>query len=153
MDYRQALKEQMEQYYQLTLAYRQTTVDAMTELKRRSPFQKKDYSPYIQSFQKHKADAEKLEVKDIAIPESDEQFLTFAALLMRSITSFILLCEENVRFYDVTDRKQYRKNQVSLKEYADAGRSWQGVLEGAVKDLEKLEDAYKECYADDFSEE
>ena len=34
MDYKQALREQMEQYYQITARYRSATVDAMKDARR-----------------------------------------------------------------------------------------------------------------------
>lgn len=152
MDHKQALKDLMETYYQITLGYRKTTIEAMAENKRRAPFKKKDFSPYILRFSHHKEEAEKLDVKAVAIPEGDEKARELAELFERSVTSFILLCEENIRFYDIVDKKQYRRNKISLKEYTDSITRFDGVLSGAMRELEKLETAYKEYCGGDFAD-
>lgn len=150
MDYKQELKQLMEDYYQLTVRYRETTVDAMMEIKKKRPFRKKDYSNHIANFRRHIKEAQALNVHGVSIPEEDGAAVELAELLDRSISSFILLCEANAEFYDLTDKKQYRSNRIALQDYTDSVSRLDGVLAGAMRELERLEDAYKQYCADNF---
>lgn len=151
MTYREALQQQMEEYYQITAGYRAATMDATRLARKPGLFKKQDYSPYIQQFMKLAKDGEALNRKQLQnLAESDEE-KHIAELFSRNVISFILLCEENARFYDLSDKKQYRKNGVTLQEYAECANRLQGILDGTVKELEKLEQAYKEYFADNFT--
>lgn len=153
MDYKQALKEQMEAYYQITASYRGITMDAAKAARKPGLFKKQDYTPYITGFRTCIADVRKLNLEKIEIPKDDKDAQNLAEFFNRSVLSFILLCEENVKFYEMTDRKQYRDSGVTVKSYAEAANMLQNMLAGAVRELEKLETAYKEYFADDFAQQ
>lgn len=154
MDYREALQEQVEKYYHEILAeHGKTTVAAMKDGKKLGLFKKRDFSGHIAKFEQHKADAQALDVRDIEIPTDDVYAQNLAEAFLRSVTTFIMLCEDNIRFYDITERKQYKDSGVTVKNYTDAFQRMQTMLSAAVRDLEALDEAYKEYNADNFSEE
>ncbi len=153
MTYREALQQQMEAYYQITTGYRTATMDATRLARKPGLFKKQDYSPYVQQFTKLAKDGETLNRKQLENLAETEEEKRIAELFSRNVISFILLCEENARFYELSDKKQYRKNGVTLQEYAECANRLQGILDGTVKELEKLEQAYKEYFSDRFTDE
>ncbi len=153
MDYRQILREQMEQYYQITALYREITMDAAKDARKLGLFKKRDFAPHITAFRTCIADTRRLDIKRAEIPAEDEAAQNLAACFDRSVLSFVLLCEENIRFYELTDQKQYRGSGVTVKAYAECTNMLQNMLAGAVRELEKLETAYKEYFADQLSDE
>lgn len=153
MEYKDALKAQMEQYYKITAEYRKATVDAMKDARRPGFFKKRDYSGHIRRFQILAEMLRNLDYKSIEIPEEDKAGRDYLALMDRSIDAFRMLCEENVRFYDMTDKKQYRKNGITVKEYAEVTASLQTAIAKAVEETGYLEQAYREYFAADFADQ
>ena len=147
MDYKQALREQMEQYYQITARYRSATVDAMKDARRPGLLKKRDYSGHIARFAQLKEDIRTLSYKDIQVPEEDAEGQNFLKLFDRSVISFLLLCDENIHFYEMTDRKQCRNSGITVKDYAEETAKLQQILGRAVEETGYLEQAYKEYFA------
>ncbi len=153
MEYKEALREQMEQYYQITGRYRDATLLAMKDARRPGLFKKKDYGPHLERFKSLIEELRQLDYKSIVIPEEDEEGRAFAELMDRSVISFMLLCEENIRFYEMTEKKQYKGSGVTVKGYAEATQQLQQILARAVNETGYLEQAYKEYFSGNLTDE
>lgn len=152
MEYKEALREQMEKYYDISGDYREATVLAMQDARKLGLFKKRDYGPHIQRFSHIIEELRKLDYHSIEIPEEDKDAVSFVELLDRSVISFIMLCEENIKFYEMTDRKQYRGSGVTVQLYAEQTQKMQQALSRAVEETSYLEQAYKEYFSGDFAD-
>ncbi|MGN0659180.1 MAG: hypothetical protein ACI4LA_06200 [Emergencia sp.] len=154
MDYRQELLQQIETYFtDVITPYKQTTTGAMQDARKLGLFKKRDFSGHISAFEKHKEAAEGVDISGIEISPGDVKAKLLADQFMRSRRSFMLLCEENMRFYEVTEKKQYRGSGVTVKQYTESFNKMQEVLKEAVTELDLLEKEYTEYARDNASEE
>lgn len=152
MEYRKKLREEIDRYYRDILpVYQNTTAEAIKDAKKLGLFRKRDFSGHIGRFRKHMVDAQSLCV-DIAVPPEDARSRRLAEIFKKSVASFILLCDENIRFYTITEKKQYRDSGVTVKEYAESCNLMQNILARAVKDLDELDQAYQQYGAGDLSD-
>lgn len=154
MDYRNELRRYVKRYYdEIVVVYKKTTTEAMADARKLSAFRKKDFSRHTAAFRQHIEDAEALDISGIEIPPEDVKSKLLADLFEKSIHSFIGMCEENIAFYDMTDRKQYRGSGITVKIYKEKADQMQKYLIEAVKDLDALDQAYQEYCADNFADE
>lgn len=154
MDYREALTAQIERYYQeVVYPYKETTTNAMSDARKLSLFKKRDFGAHIRRFQAHMETAAAIDVSQIEIPGDDVAGKLLADQFLRSRRTFLRLCEANIEFYKVTDKKQYRGSGLIVKEFKAALERMQDALKDAVLELDLLDKAYQKYAADDPAEE
>lgn len=155
MEYRQSLIAQIEKYYQeVVYPYKETTTNAMKDARKLNLFKKRDFGGHIRRFQAHMETAAAIDISQIEpeIPGSDVAGKLLADQFSRSRKTFLQLCEANIHFYRVTDKKQYRGSGIVVKEFRDAADRMQDALKSAVLELELLDKAYQKYTADNPAE-
>jgi len=153
MDYRDALRKQIQLYYEdIIPQYHVTTVAGMKAAKKLRLFKKVDFKGYIAEFQDYKERALKLESMDLRVPAEDVETKLLEKDFRNSLLSFVMLCDANIAFYDMNERKQYRNGGVNVHDYAEVVNEMQKALAEAVMDLDFLDKAYKEYCADNPAE-
>ncbi len=154
MDYREALIAQIERYYQeVVYPYKDTTTNAMTDARKLGLFKKRDFGVHIRKFQAHMETAAAIDVGQIEIPGDDVAGKLLADQFLRSRKTFLRLCEANIAFYKVADKKQYRGSGIVVKEFKDTLGRMQDALKEAVLELDLLDKAYQKYAAGDPAEE
>ena len=144
MAYTDELFRVVDEYFmEIIMPYGRTNAEAGEYLKKFKPFQKKNYDRYLQRFEKHKEEAEALTMANIAMPEEDTLAQEKVA---QSQKTFVTLCERNVKFYDLQNRRAQRK-RVTSEELKEIFVALQAILNSAMRDVTLLEDAYKELKA------
>lgn len=153
MEYREALTQQVEKYYrEIIEVYKNTTMEAMQDARKLGLFKKRSFRDHIANFQKHKEDAESLDISGIEIASYDVKAKLLADAFQRSVRSFIRLCEENMTFYDITEKKQYRGSGIKVKDYTESFNHLQQILQDAVVDLDALDNTYQQYNADKLTD-
>ena len=155
MDDRQALIALIERYYQeVVYPYKETTTNAMEDARKLSLFKKRDFGAHIRRFQAHMETAEAIDISQIEpkIPGDDVAGKLLADQFSRSRKTFLQLCEANIQFYRVADKKQYRGSGIVVKEFKAAAERMQEALKEAVLELELLDKAYQKYAADEPAE-
>lgn len=143
MDYREALIEQIGDYYEKVIEkYKYTTVSAMQTARKMSLFKKQEYSGHIENFRGHIKDALEISGKHVDVPESDPEGKELKEKFYKSIGSFCRLCETNIKFYRISDKKQYRDSGIGMKDYKLAYQVMEQVLAESVEELNELDKAY-----------
>lgn len=154
-DYRQALIAQIEKYYQeVVYPYKETTTNAMKDARKLNLFKKRDFGVHIHRFQAHMETAAAMDISGIEeeIAGDDVAGKLLADQFSRSRRTFLQLCEANIEFYKVTDKKQYRGSGIVVKEFKAAAERMQEALKEAVLELDLLDKAYQKYAADDPAE-
>ena len=150
MEYREALIAQVEEYYQkVVYPYNETTTNAMNDARKMGLFKKRDFGVHIRRFRSHMETAAAVKIAEILIPDEDTQAKLLWNQLCRSIDTFLQLCEKNIRFYEITDKKQYRGSGLVIREFKEAAEDMQLALKEAVLELELLDKTYQKYTADD----
>lgn len=145
MEYREVLTNAVEHYFNDILEkYKVTTTGALQLSKKLSLFKKYDFSGYIADFQTHMEEAEAIDVSELDIPSSDVKSKMLAEKLRVSLISFQILCSDNIKFYEIADKKQYRDSGVKASDFKEAFNRSQTSMAEAVRDLKELEEAYAE---------
>lgn len=150
-DYRKALIAQIEKYYQeVVYPYKETTTSAMKDARKLNLFKKRDFGVHIRRFQEHMETAADLDISDIEsrISSEDVAGKLLADQFSRSRKTFLQLCEANIEFYRVTDKKQHRGSGIVVKEFKAAAERMQDALKAAVLELDLLDKAYQKYAAD-----
>ena len=144
MAYTDELFRVVDEYFmEIIMPYGRTNAEAGEYLKKFKPFQKKNYDSYLQRFEKHKEEAEALTMANIAMPEEDTLAQELKEKFAQSQKTFVTLCERNVKFYDLQNRRAQRK-RVTSEELKEIFVALQAILNSAMRDVTLLEDAYKE---------
>lgn len=145
MNYEEALLKQIDIYIEQILpAYHVTTVEGMKKAKKLRFFKKIDFMQYAQAFEEHKANALKLEAMELRIPEEMIELRMLEKDFRKCLLSFVILCDANIVFYELNERKQYKDRNFTVKEYGQAVSEMQEALREAVLDSSVLEKTYKE---------
>ncbi len=155
-DYRQALMAQIEQYYQeVVYPYKETTTNAMKDARKLNLFKKRDFGAHIRRFEKHMETAEAMDISAVEqqISSDDVAGKLLADQFSRSRKTFLRLCEANIEFYKVTDKKQYRGSGIIVREFKEAAERMQEALKEAVLELDLLDKAYRKYAADKPAEQ
>ena len=149
MNYEEALLKQIDIYIdQILPAYHATTVEGMRMAKKLRFFKKYDFMKYVHAFEEHKANALKLESMELRIPEEMVELRMLEKDFRKCLLSFVILCDTNIVFYDLNERKQYKNKNFTVKEYGEAVNEMQEALRDAVMDSSVLEKTYKEYLAE-----
>ena len=145
MNYEEALLKQIDIYIDEILpAYHATTVEGMKMAKKLRFFKKFDFMKYVHAFEEHKEKALKLESMELRIPEDLVDLRMLEQDFRKCLLSFVILCDTNIVFYDLNERKQYKNKNFTVKEYGEAVNEMQEALRDAVLDSGVLEKTYKE---------
>ncbi len=145
MNYEEALLKQIDIYIDEILpAYHVTTVEGMKMAKKLRLFKKIDFMKYAHEFEEHKANALKLESMELRIPEELVDLRMLEKDFRTCLLSFVILCDANILFYELNEKKQYKNKDFTVKEYSEAVNDMQKCLRDAVVDSSVLEKSYKE---------
>ena len=148
MNYEEALLKQIDIYIDEILpAYHMTTVEGMKMAKKFRLFKKIDFLKYANEFEQHKANALKLESMELRIPEELADLRMLEKDFRKCLLSFVILCDANILFYHLNEKKQYKNKDFTIKEYTSAVNDMQEALRDAVLESQILEKSYKEYLA------
>ena len=148
MNYEEALLKQIDIYIDEILpAYHMTTVEGMKMAKKFRLFKKIDFLKYANEFEQHKANALKLESMELRIPEELADLRMLEKDFRKCLLSFVILCDANILFYHLNEKKQYKNKDFTIKEYTEAVNDMQQALRDAVLESQILEKSYKEYLA------
>lgn len=154
MEYREAIIAQIERYYkEIIEVYKITTVSTMKDARKMGFFRKRSMQVHIEEYRKHLEDAKTIDVSNIQIPSYDAKAKMLVDGLQRSVRSFCNLCEENMKFSQVAEQRQYKNSGVGIEEFKSSYNSMQIALEQALVELGDLDKAYRQYTADDKPEE
>ncbi|MBR6652327.1 MAG: hypothetical protein IKL30_04095 [Anaerotignum sp.] len=149
MNYEEALLKQIDIYIDEILpAYHMTTVEGMKMAKKFRLFKKIDFMKYAHEFEEHKANALKLESMELRIPEELVDLCMLEKDFRKCLLSFVILCDANILFYELNEKKQYKNKDFTIKEYTEAVNDMQEALRDAVLESQILEKSYKEYLAE-----
>ena len=133
MNYEEALLKQINIYIDEILpAYHMTTVEGMKMAKKLRLFKKIDFLKYAHAFEEHKANALKLEAMELRIPEEMVDLRMLEKDFRKCLLSFVILCDANILFYELNEKKQYKNKDFTIKEYTEAVNDMQEALRDAV---------------------
>ena len=144
MENREQLEGLIRKYFEEILPkYKEVTVAAANAGKKLPVFHKTDFSGHIENFRQMKSAAQELLpiAEKIDIPALAQEERTVARALVASLRDFILLCERNMSHYDLMDRRQYRKNHVSMEDFRLSVTGVNAAMMKSVESLNALETA------------
>lgn len=144
MENREQLEGLIRKYFEEILPkYKEVTVAAANAGKKLPVFHKTDFSGHIENFRQMKSAAQELlpVAEKIDIPALAQEERTVARALVASLRDFILLCERNMSHYDLMDRRQYRKNHVSMEDFRLSVTGVNAAMMKSVESLNALETA------------
>ena len=84
-----------------------------------------------------------MSMSDIEIPAEDEAAQKLAADFAQCKKTFLRLCEVNMQFYDLQNRK-VRRQGATVKEFKEISLAVSLALNSARRDMNELENQYKE---------
>ena len=152
MEYRKELYDAVDKFFmEIVIPYGTTAAEAGQLVKKFKPFSKKNYDEFIEKFREYAAMTETLSVKKGHIPAEDTMAAELDEAFEKCKTSFIRLCTRNADFYDFQNRK-VKKEHVTLDELQDISLKVNLAMNSAGRDIDVLENAYKEMKADDEPE-
>ncbi|MDY5423245.1 hypothetical protein [Hornefia butyriciproducens] len=144
MENREQLEGLIRKYFEEILPkYKEVTVAAANAGKKLPVFHKTDFSGHIENFRQMKSAAQELlpVAEKIDIPALAQEERTVARALVASLRDFILLCKRNMSHYDLMDRRQYRKNHVSMEDFRLSVTGVNAAMMKSVESLNALETA------------
>ena len=140
MDYKDELKSIIDTYYKDILEeYKVTTTAATKDGKKLGLFRKVKYEGHIAGFEKHGADAKVLisRAEAVKVPEDDENGQDLKAKLEQSLDDFVELCDRNVEYYRIMDKKQRAGSGVTVDDFKLA---LAGANSGMITSVNSLRD-------------
>ena len=152
MEYRKNLYNAVDKFFmEIVIPYGTTTAEGGQLVKKFKPFSKKSYDEFVDKFGEYAAMTEAISVEKIRIPQEDTLALELADAFEKCKDTFIKLCTRNADFYDFQNRKA-GGGKVSLEELRDITLKVNLAMNSAGRDMDILENAYKEMKADDEPE-
>lgn len=152
MEYRKDLYDAVDKFFmEIVIPYGTTTAEGGQLVKKFKPFSKKSYDEFVDKFREYAAMTEAISVEKIRIPQEDTLALELADAFEKCKDTFIKLCTRNADFYDFQNRKA-AKEKVTLDELQDITLKVNLAMNSAGRDIDILENAYKEMKADDEPE-
>lgn len=146
MGFKETIDALMDRYYKDILeSYKVTAMHSMKASRKMGLFKKMDYSPYIQDFKRYAGEADEIraELEDLSPSEDDSAGRDLLKAFRVSLRSFSDLCQRNAEHYDLMDRKQYRKNAVTLEDIKLSISGVNAIMGPALETLDILDRAYK----------
>ena len=152
MEYRKDLYDAVDKFFmEIVIPYGTTTAEGGQLVKKFKPFSKKSYDEFVDKFREYAAMTEAISVEKIRIPQEDTLALELADAFEKCKDTFIKLCTRNADFYGFQNRKA-GGGKVSLEELRDITLKVNLAMNSAGRDMDILENAYKEMKADDEPE-
>jgi len=143
MEYRDALYNVVDRFFmEVVMEFGKTNAEGIARVKKFQPFQKKNYDDIIRRYEIHMEQSALLNMADIEVPAEDEEALKLKADFYQSRKTFMRLCEANMKFYDLQNRK-VRREGATVAEFKEISTSVQLVLNSARRDMTELENQYK----------
>lgn len=151
MEYKEKIESVIDRYFNGALAeYREVVMAAMDAGKKLPIFRKIDFSGHIERFQRIRKQGEELleEADSIEVPETDEMYQELLKLLKVSLKDFVELQRRNESHYDLMDRRQYRKNHVTVEDFQLSVAGVQSGTGAAVESLDLLERTWRYAHGE-----
>lgn len=143
MDYREELYNVVDRFFQdVVMEFGKTNAQGGERVKKFQPFQKKQYDDIIRRFEIHMEQTALMSMTDIAVPAEDEEALKLKDDFQQCKKTFMRLCETNIQFYDLQNRK-VRREGVGMKDFKEVSLAVQLSLNSARRDMNELENQYK----------
>ena len=144
MDYRDELYAVTDRFFHdVVMEFGRTNAMGSELVKKFQPFQKKNYDDIIRRFEIHMKQTALMSMSDIEIPAEDEAAQKLAADFAQCKKTFLRLCEVNMQFYDLQNRK-VRRQGATVKEFKEISLAVSLALNSARRDMNELENQYKE---------
>ena len=143
MDYREELYSVVDSFFQnVVMEFGKTNNMGSERVKKLKLLGKKNYDDIIRRFEIHMEQTALMTMSDIALPAEDEEALKLHNDFQQCRKTFMRLCETNIQFYDLQNRK-VRRQGATLKEFKEITLAVQLALNSAQRDMTELENQYK----------
>ncbi len=144
MEYREELYRVVDRFFnEVVMEFGRTNAMASERVKKFQPFQKKNYDDIIRRFEIHMEQTALLSMSDIGVPDEDDAAQKLRDDFQQCKKTFMRLCEVNMQFYDLQNRK-VRRQGATVKEFKEISLAVQLALNSARRDMNELENQYKE---------
>ena len=143
MEYREELYGVVDRFFnEVVMPFGKTNMEGSSRVKKFQPFQKKNYDDIIRRFEIHMEQTALMNMAAIPVPEEDEAAQKLKADFYQSRKTFMRLCETNMQFYDLQNRK-VRREGATVAEFKEVSMAVQLALNSARRDMKELEEQYK----------
>ena len=144
MEYREELYRLIDKFFnEVVMEFGKTNAEATGRIKKFQPFRKKDYDDIIRRFEIHMEQTALISTASVSVPEEDAAAEKLQADFLQSRKTFMRLCEVNIQFYDLQNRK-IRREGATVKEFKEITTAVQLALNSARRDMTELENQYKQ---------
>ena len=144
MEYREELYAVVDRFFQdVVMEFGRTNAMGSERVKKFKPFRKKNYDDIIRRFEIHMKQTALMTMSGIEVPADDEAAQKLAADFAQCKKTFMRLCEVNLQFYDLQNRK-VRRQGATVKEFKEVSLAVSLALNSARRDMTELENQYKE---------
>ena len=144
MDYREELYGIVDRFFQnVVMEFGRTNAMGTELVKKFQPFRKKNYDDIIRRFEIHMEQTALMSVSEIRVPAEDEAAQKLCGDFLQCRKTFMRLCEVNIQFYDLQNRK-VRRQGATVKEFREISMAVSLALNSARRDMTELENQYKE---------
>lgn len=144
MDYREELYAVTDRFFNdVVMEFGRTNAMGGERVKKFQPFQKKSYDDIIRRFEIHMKQTALMTMSDIDVPAEDEAAQKLLKDFSQCKKTFLRLCEVNIQFYDLQNRK-VRRQGATVKEFKEISMAVSLALNSARRDMNELENQYKE---------
>ena len=143
MEYREELYAVVDKFFnEIVMPFGRTNAAGGELVKTVQLFGKKNYDEIIRRFEIHMEQTALLSMAEIAIPEDDADARMLREYFNQSRKTFMRLCETNMDFYGLQNRKSHRQG-ATVKEFKEISLAVSLALNSARRDMNELENHYK----------
>ena len=143
MEYREELYAVVDKFFnEIVMPFGRTNAAGGELVKKVQLFGKKNYDEIIRRFEIHMEQTALLSMAEIAIPEDDADAQMLREYFNQSRKTFMRLCETNMDFYGLQNRKSHRQG-ATVKEFKKISLAVSLALNSARRDMNELENHYK----------
>lgn len=143
MEYREELYAVVDKFFnEIVMPFGRTNAAGGELVKKVQLFGKKNYDEIIRRFEIHMEQTALLSMAEIAIPEDDADAQMLHEYFNQSRKTFMRLCETNMDFYGLQNRKSHRQG-ATVKEFKKISLAVSLALNSARRDMNELENHYK----------
>ena len=141
--YREELYRLVDKFFSdVVMEFGRTNAMGSERVKKFQPFQKKNYDDVIRRFEIHMEQTALISAAAVAVPDEDGDALKLKGDFAQCRKTFMRLCEVNIQFYDLQNRK-VRREGATVKEFKEITTAVQLALNSARRDMNELENQYK----------
>ena len=143
MEYREELYAVVDKFFnEIVMPFGRTNAAGGELVKKVQLFGKKNYDEIIRRFEIHMEQTALLSMAEISIPEDDADARMLREYFNQSRKTFMRLCETNMDFYGLQNRKSHRQG-ATVKEFKEISLAVSLALNSARRDMNELENHYK----------